>query len=217
MLAVAPRRQSRRGRAQAANAVARTEADKTTRQLESTRRELVSLQDSRRKREHGLQCSVATMRAERAAEVQMLAGKLEESLTAYNRSAAETERVLTAKEALLRKYKAEAQSSVAKLAAAEVRAAWPNPRPDPTAPRQGVRHEALSGPVLSVQVAAAARAEEAATMRAQLQAMHADNEAMQNELQSALAAADEGRAAAELAARAGQEVRARELLLSNPW
>jgi hypothetical protein len=67
---------------------------------------------------------VATMRAERASEVHMLAGKLEESVSAYNRSAGEAERMLAAKESLLRKYKAEAQSMASKLQTVEVRVSF---------------------------------------------------------------------------------------------
>lgn len=53
--------------------------------------------------------------------MQVLAAKLETAMGAYNRSVADAERMLASKDALLQRYKDEAQSAVAKVLSLQVR------------------------------------------------------------------------------------------------
>lgn len=54
----------------------------------------------------------------------MLAAKLEDAMTAYNRSVADAERLIAHKNALLQRYKAEAQAAAGKVSSLQVRCHW---------------------------------------------------------------------------------------------
>lgn len=90
------------------------------RQLESTRKQLQSLKEDSTRTEAQLQGEVASARGEHSNEVQMLVAKLEESVATYNSSVADAERMMGAKEDLLRKYKAEARAASSKLQSYQV-------------------------------------------------------------------------------------------------
>jgi hypothetical protein len=234
---------------QAASTASRSDAEKFLKQLEATKRELSTIKATRRKREQDLRAHVSTMRAERAAEVQMLAGKLEESISAYNRSAGEAERMLAAKESLLRKYKTEAQSMASKLQAAEVPHESIN-MPEVLFFANACRHmlrcksrpirgsgtriaraeQCLSKHVVCTRLKVAVstltgdcmmqgnvvvKEQEVASMKTQIAATHLDNETLREELNYALAAADEGCMAAERAHAASTEVRSLAELLCS--
>ena len=90
------------------------------RQLESTRKQLQALKEESGRTEVQLRGEVASARGEHSNEVQMLVTKLEESVATYNSSVAEAERMMGAKEELLRKYKEEARAASSKLQSYQV-------------------------------------------------------------------------------------------------
>ena len=96
------------------------EASVLERQLESTRKQLQALKEESQRTEAQLRAEVASARGEHSSEVQMLVTKLEESVATYNSSVAEAERMMGAKEELLRKYKDEARAASSKLQSYQV-------------------------------------------------------------------------------------------------
>lgn len=100
--------------------VAKNDAAAFLRQLELVRNEVDSLKHSKRRNEEEMRSRLSTIRAERDAEVNILARKLEEAIASYNRSVSEAERMLSAKEGLLKKYKGEARSLASKYGSEQV-------------------------------------------------------------------------------------------------
>lgn len=92
-------------------------------ELESTRKQLQTLSENSARTEAHLRGEIAHARGEHSSEVQMLVTKLEESVTTYNTSVAEAERMMSAKEELLRKYKEESLVASSKLMSYQVRLA----------------------------------------------------------------------------------------------
>ena len=92
-------------------------------ELESTRKELQTLSQSSARTEAQLRGEMANVRGEHSREVQMLVAKLEESVATYNTSVAEAERMMSAKEELLRKYKEESRVASSKLVSYQVKLA----------------------------------------------------------------------------------------------
>eukprot|EP00892_Ulva_mutabilis_P003208 jgi/Ulvmu1/12889/UM098_0077.1 len=86
-----------------------------TQQLDMTRRELEAVRTALARTNDLTGNTLASVKSEHISEVQLLAAKLEETMQAYNRSVAEAEHMMCAKEEILRKYKAEARSAAAKL------------------------------------------------------------------------------------------------------
>lgn len=107
-------------RVQTGCCVAKSDAAAFLRQLELMRSEVDALKHGKRRAEEETRARMASIRAERDAEVNILARKLEEAISSYNRSVTEAERMLTAKEGLLRKYKVEARSLAAKYGSEQV-------------------------------------------------------------------------------------------------
>lgn len=91
-----------------------------TQQLDTTRCELESVRTALARSSDMAGTTLASVRSEHISEVQMLSAKLEETMSAYNRSVAEAERMMSAKEGILRKYKAEARGAAAKLHVSQV-------------------------------------------------------------------------------------------------
>jgi DNA repair exonuclease SbcCD ATPase subunit len=113
---------------QASTVGSKHDAATLARQLAETKRELDGLKVHSGSVETALRSEVAEARSEHSSEVALLVAKLEESVTSYNSSVGDAERMLAAKEALLRKYKAEARSATSKLQATQacaVRASTP--------------------------------------------------------------------------------------------
>jgi chromosome segregation ATPase len=90
------------------------------RQLESTRKQLQTQKEESARTEAQLRSEVASAQGKHSQEVQMLVAKLEESVGTYNNSVAEAERMMRAKEELLRKYKQEARMASSKLQSYQV-------------------------------------------------------------------------------------------------
>ena len=110
-------------RLQAASSEARHEAASAQRRLEAARRELASVKAAHKQSEATRRGAKARSRAEAAAEVHALTTRLEDTIAAYNTSLADADRVLAAKDGLLRRYKSEAQSMAGTLQSLQVRAA----------------------------------------------------------------------------------------------
>lgn len=91
-----------------------------TQQLDTTRRELESVKTAVAQTNDMAGATLASVRTEHISEVQMLSAKLEETMSAYNRSVAEAERMMSAKEEILQKYKVEARGAAVKLHASQV-------------------------------------------------------------------------------------------------
>ena len=91
-----------------------------TQQLDTTRRELESVRTALTRTNDMAGTTLASVRSEHVSEVQLLSTKLEEAIFAYNRSVAEAEHMMSAKEEILRKYKAEARGAAAKLHVSQV-------------------------------------------------------------------------------------------------
>ncbi|GAX80528.1 hypothetical protein CEUSTIGMA_g7966.t1 [Chlamydomonas eustigma] len=93
----------------------RNEVMGLTRQLDAASRELQAALLSRSKVDEDARMQMSAMRSERDQEIRALAAKLESTVLSCNRSVAEAERVMEAKEAMLARWKEEAQAIAGKL------------------------------------------------------------------------------------------------------
>jgi chromosome segregation ATPase len=202
---------------------AKAEAASHQRQLDSVKRDLSHAKAAQRQKVDELRSLAVRMRGERSTEVCLLAGKLEAAMVAYSRSVADTERMLTSKDALLQRYKAEAQTAAAKVASLQVRSsAFLSPPHSAWAWSRGIDRTYLvlcgrrtqshrvaqstqaqaacgapQGARVWVQVAAENQARESVALSARLGSTQQDNEVLRSELDAALADADASRAAAD--------------------
>lgn len=105
---------------QASSVDSRHDITSLTQQLDTTRRELESIKAAFSRTNNLADNTLASVRSGHISEVQLLTSKLEDTLVAYNRSVAEAERMMSAKEEILRKYKTEARGAAAKLNISQV-------------------------------------------------------------------------------------------------
>ena len=92
-----------------------------TQQLDTTRHELEAVRTALARTNDIAGTTLASVRSDHVSEVHMLSAQLEETMSAYNRSVAEAEHMMSAKEGILHKYKTEARGAAAKLHACQVR------------------------------------------------------------------------------------------------
>ncbi|KAK9830560.1 hypothetical protein WJX72_012490 [[Myrmecia] bisecta] len=97
-------------------ATAKATGASTSRQLDSVRAELTAVQQTRHDVEGSLRLQLAAAQAEAAAAGRLVASHHDGRLDGHARSAAELDRILDAKDALLDKYREEASHATAELA-----------------------------------------------------------------------------------------------------
>lgn len=107
--------QRRASELEAAALAAQTEAAGGRQRLLAVERELSSVKAAKAKTEGELRGALAALRTEKDLELKAMVAKMETTVAACNRSVADAEHLLDAKEALLARYKEEAASLAAKL------------------------------------------------------------------------------------------------------